>query len=129
MVGHAIEQGDDPIGIQVQIGRFLPKPVGTGLVGLLELGLGQLAGEEKQQLTLLQGGKAQGLSFSSPWMPRPWWCLFHRYASGTRWISPHFGNGQGAPPGFRMKCIGCCRSSPWLVGRGGAPTSQEDLPS
>jgi hypothetical protein len=55
VVGHAIEQVDEAIGIQIQGCRLLPELLGAGLVGPLELGLGQLAGEEEQQLTFLQG--------------------------------------------------------------------------
>lgn len=62
VVGHAIEKMDEAIGIQLEGCRLLPELFGAGLVGLPELRLGQLAGEEEQQLTFFQGRKTWGCS-------------------------------------------------------------------
>jgi hypothetical protein len=60
VVGHAIEHVDEAIGIQLEGCRLLPELFGADLVGLPELGLGQLAGEDEQQLTFFQGRKIRG---------------------------------------------------------------------
>ena len=59
MVCHAIEQMDDPVWIQVQGRRLPPELPGAGQIGPPKLGLHQLSREQKDQLALLQGGKAQ----------------------------------------------------------------------
>jgi hypothetical protein len=81
MVGHAIEQGDDPIWIQVEGGCFLPEPAGAALVSLHKLGFDQLAGEQKHQLALLQCGKAEGVSAEPLGVPSHGWRLLHRSSS------------------------------------------------
>lgn len=55
MVRHAVEQMDDPFGIQIQVGRLLPEPLAAGLIRPHKLGLHKLAGELEQQLAPLQG--------------------------------------------------------------------------
>jgi len=59
MVRHAIQQVNDSVWIQIQGRRLLPQPLAAGLVGPHKLGLHQLTGEQKNQLALLQCGKAQ----------------------------------------------------------------------
>jgi hypothetical protein len=60
MIRHAIEEMDDPVWFQIQGRHLLPEPLGAVLVGPSELGLRQLTGEEENQLTLFQLGKAPG---------------------------------------------------------------------
>jgi hypothetical protein len=59
MVRHAIEQMDDPVWIQIQGSRLPPELPGAGQIGPHKLGLHQLTREQKHQLALLQGSKAQ----------------------------------------------------------------------
>lgn len=66
MIPHAIKQVDDPVGIQIQIRHLLPEPVGAHLVCASELGLRQLTGEQEDQLTLLQLGKARDGTPAAP---------------------------------------------------------------
>lgn len=66
MVRHAIKQVDDPVWIQIERRHLLPEPLGALLVGPQELGLHQLAGEQEDQLALLQGRKAEARRLSLP---------------------------------------------------------------
>ena len=68
MVCHAVEQVDDPVRIQIQGRHLLPKALGAVLVGPQKLGLHQLAGEPKDQLALLERGKAED---GNGTVPRP----------------------------------------------------------
>lgn len=49
----AVKQPGDPISIDVQGGHLLPEPITDLRMGLLDLGGGQLAHEQKHQLLLL----------------------------------------------------------------------------
>ncbi len=62
-VRHAVEQVGEPIRVQLESRRFLPKPLAEGSISPAELGIRQLAHEQKHQLALLQCGKRQ--------VPRP----------------------------------------------------------
>jgi hypothetical protein len=94
MVRHAIEQVDDPVGIQIEGRHFLPEPLCADLIGPSELGLRQLTGEQKDQLALFLFGEAKGgppaPSGRGAWEAdggrpcRPGLCdLFHRVCSGA----------------------------------------------
>ena len=97
MVSHAIEQGDDPIGIQFEGGCFLPEPVGAVLVRLDKLGFNQLAGEEKHQLALLQGREAEGLTAGRGAVPSQGSPRLHRSSSRGYWHWPQRGRPWGRP--------------------------------
>lgn len=88
MVGHAIKQMNDPIWIQLEGRRFLPEPRGAGLVRLHKLRLGQLAGDQIQQLALLASRKAQILCTARGWVPAPRGLVFHRLSSWGQWCQP-----------------------------------------
>jgi hypothetical protein len=66
MIRRGIEQVNDPVRIQIQGRHLLPKPLGAVLVGPDELGLRQLTGEEEDQLTLFDLGKAPGRPPTAP---------------------------------------------------------------
>ena len=57
-VSSFVEQGDDPLGVDLQGGGLLPEPLAGAPVAPLELGRGQLAHQLEQQLPLLQFGEA-----------------------------------------------------------------------
>jgi hypothetical protein len=59
MVIQPVEQVHDPVGVEFQGGRLLPELLAEGPIAPGELGFCQLAGEQKEQLALLQGGKGQ----------------------------------------------------------------------
>lgn len=118
VVGHAIEQVDKAIGIQIQGCRLLPELLGADLVGPLKLGLGQLAGEEEQQLTFLLGREIQSGSL-------------HRMSSRSRrplsvWASSR--PEHGFPDPSAMKRSGCYIMSPGAARVSWLPTPPGDLP-
>jgi hypothetical protein len=105
VVAHAIEEVDEAIGIQLECCCLLPELLSAGLVGLPELGFGQLAGEEEQQLTFFQGRKT-------------WGCSLHRTVLQWRRLPSLWAGSraQGAPHGpTAMKRSGCYISAPCLV--------------
>jgi len=50
----ALEQMQDAIGIEIQGGHLLPEPLRQLLVGLIELGMGELMHQQSEQMALLQ---------------------------------------------------------------------------
>jgi hypothetical protein len=124
VVGHAIEQVDEPIRIQLEGCCLLPELLGAGLVGLPELGLGQLAGEEEQQLTLFQGRKTRGCSlFSLHSLHRT---VLPRRRLHSLWASSGFECGRMTPSA--MKRSGCYIACPHQASASRLPTPPEDLP-
>jgi hypothetical protein len=82
MVIHPVEQIHDPVGVEFESGRLLPEPLAEGPIAPGELGFRQLAGEQKEQLPLLQGGKGQAGAGSALAMAPLGCCGFHGLISG-----------------------------------------------
>lgn len=59
VVADAVDQGRDPIRIQLQGRHLLPQPLAALPVGPHDLGVNQLAAEQEHQLLLLAGRRAQ----------------------------------------------------------------------
>jgi hypothetical protein len=121
VVAHAIEEVDEAIGIQLECCCLLPELLSAGLVGLPELGFGQLAGEEEQQLTFFQGRKTWGCSLFS--LHRT---VLQRRRLRSLWASSGFACGRMTPSA--MKRSGCYIACPHQASAPRMPTPLEDLP-
>jgi hypothetical protein len=108
VIGHAVEQGCDPLGVHLLRRRFLPEAFAFDAIGPHELGLHQLPRQLEQQLPLLERGEVafEGGQLSAE-------CGGH----GVSLSLLRKGSG-GAAKGSAMKCIDCHH---FLAGaRGGA---------
>lgn len=135
MVSHAVEEGDDAIWTQIQGCDFLPESVCFNWVSLHKLGLGQLAGEQKGQLSLFQGRKVEGVFAAPLGVPSRGECVVHRSCSwGSRCnlqcAAPGLASGhaRGFSSPFAIKRIACYSLAPMAAPPLAAPTPPGDLP-